>query len=86
MSSPYIEFLGVGCALDELAEQHNDRDEYGKAAILSALGKRLEAYNSAIEYCEDLATAKDDAARERAINRIVEWAKPWRRKRDNCDD
>ncbi len=78
MASPYIEFLGVGCALDEIAEQHNDNDEYGKAAILAALGKRLEAYNSAIEYVEDLVTAKDDTAKDRAINRLVEWAKPWR--------
>jgi len=78
MGSPYIEFLGVGCALEEIAGQHFDADEYGKAAILSALGKRLEAYNSAIEYAEDLVTAKDDAARDRAISRLVEWAKPWR--------
>ncbi|MDO9582652.1 MAG: hypothetical protein Q7J24_06025 [Desulfomicrobium sp.] len=78
MASPYIEFLGVGCALDEIAEQHNDRDEYGRAAIISALGERLKAYNSAIEYVEDLVTAKDDAAKERAISRLAEWSKPWR--------
>jgi hypothetical protein len=57
MASPYIEFLGVGCALTELAEGHNDNDEYGKAAILHALGKNLGAFNSAIEYVEDLVTA-----------------------------
>jgi len=78
MASPYIEFLGVGCALDEIAEQHNDKDEYGKAAILAALGKRLEAYSPAIEYVEDLVKAQDEAHRDRAINRLVEWAKPWR--------
>lgn len=78
MASPYIEFLGVGSALAEIAEWHNDRDEYGKAAILAALGKRLEAYDSAIEYVEDLALAKDDTAKDRAISRLVEWAGPWR--------
>lgn len=79
MASPYIEFLGVGCALTELAEGHNERDEYGKGAILSALGKNLEAFNPAIEYVEDLITADNDERRERAINRLKEWAKPWRR-------
>jgi hypothetical protein len=78
MASPYIEFLGVGCALEEISEQHNDAERYGHAAIISALGKRLEAYNPAIEYVEDLVTAKDDTAKDRAINRLVEWAKPWR--------
>ena len=78
MASPYIEFLGVGCALEEVAEQHNDKDEYGKAAILAALGKRVEAYNSAIEYVEDLVTAKDVTAKDRAIHRLSVRAKPWR--------
>ena len=44
----------------------------------ATLGKRLEAYNSAIEYVEDLVTAKDDTAKDRAINRLSDWAKPWR--------
>jgi hypothetical protein len=79
MASPYIEFLGVGCALTELAEGHNDNDEYGKAAILHALGKNLEAFNSAIEYVEDLVTAGNEDQRDRAIERLKEWAKPWRR-------
>lgn len=80
MASPYIEFLGVGCALTELAEGHNDNDEYGKAAILHALGKNLEAFNSAIEYVEDLVTAGNEDQRDRAIERLKEWAKPWKRK------
>lgn len=80
MSSPYIEFLGVGCALDEIAEQHNDNDEYGKGAIIAALGKRLEAYNRAIELIEDLVLAQDEPAKERATTRLVEWAGPWRMK------
>ena len=79
MASPYIEFLGVGCALTELAEGHNDNDEYGKAAILHALGKNLEAFNSAIEYVEDLVTAGNEDQRDRAIERLKEWTKPWRR-------
>jgi hypothetical protein len=79
MASPYIEFLGVGCALNELAEGHNDNDEYGKAAILHALGKNLEAFNSAIEYVEDLVLAENEEQRDRAIERLKEWAKPWRR-------
>lgn len=68
-NSPYIEYLGIGCALEEISEQHNDRDEYGRAAILAALGERLKGYNSAIEYVEDLVLAKDDVAKDRAINR-----------------
>lgn len=79
MHSPYIDFLGVGCALDELAELHNEKDEYGKGAILSALAKQLVGFNSAIEYVEDLVTADNDERRERAVNRLREWAKPWRR-------
>lgn len=80
MASPYIEFLGVGSALAEIAEWHNDRDEYGKAAIIAALGKRLEAYNRAIELIEDLVLAQDEPAKERATTRLVEWAGPWRMK------
>ena len=80
MASPYIEFLGVGCALTELAEGHSDNDEYGKAAILHALGKNLEAFNSAIEYVEDLVMAGNEEQRDRAIERLKEWAKPWKRK------
>lgn len=86
MANPYIEFLGIGCALIELSDQHNERDEYGKAAILSALGKRLAAYDEAIEYCVDLAAAKDNAAKERAICRIVEWAQPWIGKHGAIED
>ena len=78
MASPYIEYLGIGCALDEIAEQHNDKDEYGQATIISALAKRLEAYNRAIELIEDLVLAQDEPAKERATTRLVEWAKPWR--------
>jgi len=80
MGSPYIEFLGVGCALEEIAEQHNDAEEYGKAAIVSALGKRLEVYQRAIELIEDLVLAQDEPAKERATTRLFEWAGPWRMK------
>jgi len=78
MGSPYIEFLGVGCALDEIAEQHFDAEEYGKAAIVTALGKRLEAYNRAIELIEDLVLAPNEEAKDRATTRLVEWAQPWK--------
>ena len=79
MHSPLVDYLGVGCALTELAERHNDKDEYGKAAILFALAKQLETYNSALEYVEDLVAADNDERKDRAIARLKEWAKPWRR-------
>lgn len=80
MYSPYIDYLGISCALNDLAERHNDKDEYGQGAILSALSQQLEAYNPAMEYLEDLVTADNEERRDRAINRLKEWMKPWRRK------
>ena len=77
-NSPYIEFIGLTCALEELAENHNDAEEYGKGAILSAIGKRMEVFHRAIELIEDLVLAQDEAAKERATTRLVEWAGPWR--------
>lgn len=75
MANPYIEFLGVGCALDELAEQHNARDEYGKAAILSALSKRLETFNRTAELVEGLVRADDAERRDFLVKTLKEeWA------------
>ena len=76
--SPYLELLGLTCAIEEISEQHNDAEEYGRGAILSALGKRMEVFHRAVELIEDLALAQDDAAKDRATTRLVEWAKPWR--------
>lgn len=76
MANPYIEFLGVGCALDELAEQHNQNDEYGKAAILSALSKRLETFNRTAELVEGLVRADDAERRDFLVKNLKEeWAR-----------
>lgn len=76
MANPYVDFLGVGCALDEIAEQHNDRDEYGKAAILSALSKRLETFHRTAEILDGLVRT-DDAERQNYLlkNLKEEWAR-----------
>lgn len=78
MYSPFVDFLGVSCALEELAEHHNDNEEYGKGALLEALAKQLGIYNDAIQYVEDLVTAENAETREQMIGKLVEWAKPWR--------
>lgn len=78
MASPLIDFLGIGCALNDISDQHNANDEYGKGAIIAALGKRLDAYSRAIELIEDLVLAPNDEAQARATSRLVEWAEPWR--------
>lgn len=76
MANPYIDFLGVGCALDELAEQHNQNDEYGKAAILSALSKRLETFNRTAELVEGLVRADDAERRDLLVKTLKEeWAR-----------
>lgn len=78
MYSPFVDFLGVSSALEELAEHHNDKEEYGKGAILEALAKQLGIYNDAIQYVEDLVTADNAESRELVINKMTEWVKPWR--------
>ena len=77
-NSPYLEYLGLTCAIEELSEQHADAERYGQAAILSALAKRMEVFHRAIECVEDLVLAQNDAAKERVVTRLTEWAGPWR--------
>ena len=76
MANPYVDFLGVGCALDEIAEQHNVAEEYGKAAILSALSKRLETFQRTGELLDALA-GTDDA--ERLDNLVKNLKEEWAR-------
>lgn len=78
--SPYLEFLGLTCAIEELSEQHADAERYGQAAIMGALAKRMEVFHRAVELIEDLVLAQDEPAKERATTRLVEWAGPWRMK------
>lgn len=76
MGNPFVDFLGVSCALDDLAEQHNVADEYGKAAILSALAKRLETFHRTAEIVDGLVRADDAERRDFLVKTLKEeWAR-----------
>jgi hypothetical protein len=76
MANPFVDYLGVGCALDEIAEQHNMAEEYGKAAILSALSKRLETFNRTAELVDSLARTDDAERRDFLVKNLKEeWAR-----------
>lgn len=75
MANPFVDFLGVGCALGEIAEQHNMLEEYGKAAILSALSKRLETFHRTAELVDSLSRADDAERRDYLVKNLKEeWA------------
>lgn len=83
MASPYLTILGISCALDELSEQCNLKDDYGQGAILDALRARLADMTAPFEWIEDLADSRPDNKEkmDRSIERLTTWAEEWRKRR-----